>query len=81
MPSLTNCNLSTDNDYLICSTSDTGQNGKSVSSIALIYGVNYFGSVPMMFRCVGVEGGSGSGSGRVWMPSDPAIAKEKPPSK
>ena len=40
MPSLTDCNLSTDEDHSICSTSDTGRNGKSVSSIVLIYAVS-----------------------------------------
>ena len=39
MPSLTDCNLSTDNDYSICLTSDMGKNGKSASSIALISAV------------------------------------------
>ena len=41
MPSLKNCNFSTDDDdYLICSTSDMGQNEKSTSSIALISAVS-----------------------------------------
>ena len=39
MSSLINCNLSTDEEYSICPTSDTGQNGKSTSSVGLISAV------------------------------------------
>ena len=80
MPSLTDCNLSTNADNSICSTSKTGKNGTSASSVASV-SVASISEVPRDSSDVVVVSGCISTSDRVWMSSVPSIAKEMPPSE